>query len=76
MTNFYDKLHVMNHQSKALDRVRRDHFRRLSGKDRSYIEGQRYTLLSTNNENLDLRERRGLKKLLVANMPVNYSLYA
>jgi len=57
----YDKFHIMSHLSKALDQVRRAEYKRLSGKDRSYIKGQRYTLLS-NKENLDLKGRRALKK--------------
>ena len=50
----------------ALDEVRRGEYKRLSGKDRSYIKGQRYTLLSR-RENLSLDGRRALKKLLQAN---------
>lgn len=38
---------------------------RLSGKDRSYIKGQKYTLLS-NRENLTLDGRNALQKLLKA----------
>jgi transposase len=49
-----DKFHIMSHLSKVLDQVRREEYKRLSGKDRSYIKGQRYTLLS-NRENQDLR---------------------
>lgn len=66
----YDKFHIMSHLSKALDQVRRDEYKRLSGKDRSYIKGQRYTLLS-NRENLDLKGRKALKKLLAANSRLN-----
>lgn len=66
----YDKFHIMSHLSKALDQVRREEYKRLSGKDRSYIKGQRYTLLS-NKENLDLDGRRALKKLLAANSRLN-----
>jgi transposase len=66
----YDKFHIMSHLSKALDQVRRAEYKRLSGKDRSYIKGQRYTLLS-NKENLDLKGRRALKKLLAANSRLN-----
>ena len=50
---------------RALDEVRRGEYKRLSGKDRSYIKGQRYTLLSR-RENLSLDGRRALKKLLQA----------
>lgn len=62
----YDKIHIMSHLSKALDQVRKEQYKRLSGKDRSYIKGQRYTLLS-NRENLDLKGRKASKKLLAAN---------
>jgi transposase len=48
----FDKFHIMRHLSKALDEVRRSEYKRLSGKDRSYIKGQRYTLLSR-RENLN-----------------------
>ncbi|THD15320.1 hypothetical protein B1808_00005 [Pseudofulvimonas gallinarii] len=62
----FDKFHIMRHLSDALDQVRRDEYKRLQGKDRSYIKGQRYTLLS-NRENLNLDGRKALKKLLGAN---------
>ena len=65
----YDKFHIMRHLSKALDEVRRRD-KRLRGKDRSYIKGQRYTLLSR-RENLNLDGRRALKKLLQANRRLN-----
>ena len=66
----YDKFHIISHLSKALDQVRRDEYKRLSSEDRSYIKGQRYTLLS-NKENLDSDGRRSLKKLLSANSRLN-----
>ena len=66
----FDKFHIMRHLSKALDEVRRGEYKRLSGKDRSYIKGQRYTLLSR-RENLSLDGRRALKKLLQANRRLN-----
>jgi transposase len=62
----YDKFHVMRHLGEALDTVRKMEYARLSGKDRSYIKGQKYTLLS-NRENLTLDGRKALKKLLGAN---------
>ncbi len=61
----YDKFHVMRHLGKALDQVRKMEYGRLSGKDRSYIKGQKYTLLS-NRENLTLGGRKALQKLLGA----------
>ena len=66
----FDKFHIMRHLSKALDQVRRDEYRRLQGKDRSWIKGQRYTLLSA-RENLTLEGRQALKKLLAANRRLN-----
>jgi transposase len=66
----FDKFHVMRHLGDALDEVRRAEYRRLSGKDRSYIKGQRYTLLS-NAENLTTEGRASLKKLLSANKRLN-----
>lgn len=66
----YDKFHVMRHLGAALDKVRKHEYKRLSGKDRSFIKGQKYTLLS-NRENLSLDGRRALKKLLSANRRLN-----
>jgi len=66
----YDKFHVISHLGDALDKVRKEEYARLSGKDRSYIKGQKYTLLS-NRENLSLDGRKALKKLLGANKRLN-----
>lgn len=66
----FDKFHIIRHLGDALDKVRKQEYARLSGKDRSYIKGQKYTLLS-NRENLTLNGRRSLKKLLSANRRLN-----
>ena len=66
----YDKFHVIRHLGKALDQVRKEEYRRLVGEDRSYIKGQKYTLLSK-KENLSLEGRRALRKLLGANRRLN-----
>jgi transposase len=66
----YDKFHVMRHLNDALDEVRKSEYRRLSGRDRRYIKGQKYTLLSR-RENLDLTGRRALQTLLAANKRLN-----
>lgn len=66
----YDKFHVMRHLGEALDKVRKIEYARLSGKDRSYIKGQKYTLLS-NRENLTIDGKKALKKLLKANKRLN-----
>ena len=62
----YDKFHIMRHLGEALDKVRKTEYARLSGKDRRFIKGQKYTLLSR-RRNLDLDGRRALKTLLAAN---------
>ena len=49
----YDKFHVMRHLGEALDAVRKQEYARLSGKNRKYIKGQKFILLS-NRENLTL----------------------
>ena len=66
----FDKFHILRHLSNALDQVRRDEYRRLQGTDRSWIKGQRYTLLSA-QENLTLEGRQALRKLLAANRRLN-----
>ena len=66
----FDKFHVMSHLGKALDEVRKAEYRRLSGQDRSCINGQKYTLLS-HRENRTPAGRQNLKKLLAANKRMN-----
>ena len=66
----FDKFHIMKHLGDALDKVRKMEYARLQGKDRSYIKGQKYVLLS-NHENLTLDGRRSLKMLLAANKRLN-----
>jgi len=66
----FDKFHVMRHLGEALDAVRKSEYARLSGKDRRYIKGQKYTLLSR-RENLTLEGRQALKTLLRANKRLN-----
>jgi transposase len=66
----YDKFHVLRHLGEALDAVRRSEYARLSGKDRRFIKGQRYTLLS-HRENLTLDGKRALRTLLRANKRLN-----
>ncbi len=66
----FDKFHIMRHLGDALDEVRRSEYRCLAAKDRAFIKGQRYTLLS-HRENLSLDGRRSLDKLLKANKRLN-----
>jgi transposase len=62
----FDKFHIMRHLGEALDQVRKSEYARLTGPQRRFIKGQKYTLLS-NRENLNLEGRRALKELLRAN---------
>ena len=66
----FDKFHVLRHLGEALDQVRKSEYHRLSGRDRTFIKGQKYALLS-HRENLTLTARQGLKKLLAANQRLN-----
>ena len=62
----YDKFHIMRHLSDALDQVRRSEYKRVNEKERRFIKGQRYTLLS-HKSNLDMKGRQALQMLLQAN---------
>ena len=53
-----------------MDAVRKSEYGRLAGRDRRYIKGQKYTLLSR-KENLTLDGRKALKRLLSANKRLN-----
>ena len=66
----FDKFHIMRHLGEALDAVRKAEYARLSGKDRRFIKGQKYTLLS-HRENLSADGRTALKRLLAANKRLN-----
>jgi len=66
----FDKFHIMRHLGEALDKVRKAEYARLSGKDRRFIKGQKYTLLSS-REHLSLEGKRSLKLLLAANKRIN-----
>src|ERR1700687_5328704 len=62
----FDQFHVIRHLGEALDAVRKSEYARLQGRERRYIKGQKYTLLSR-KENLTLDARKALKTLLAAN---------
>ena len=66
----FDKFHVLGHLSNALDEIRRSEYKRVSEKERRFIKGQRYTLLS-HKANLDIEGRRALSMLLKANNRLN-----
>lgn len=62
----FDKFHVLRHLGEALDKVRKQEYARLSGKNRTFIKGQKYALLS-HPQNLKGSARKNLKLLLAAN---------
>jgi len=66
----FDKFHILRHLGVALDQVRKSEYARLAGKDRRFIKGQKYTLLS-HRENLTLVGKKSLKLLLAANRRLN-----
>lgn len=66
----YDKFHVIRQLSDALDQVRRSEYRKADKSQRKYIKGQRYTLLS-HEENLTMKGRLALEKLLAVNKRLN-----
>ena len=66
----FDKFHVIRHLGEALDAVRKSEYARLAGRQRRYIKGQKYTLLSR-KENLTLDGKKALKTLLAANKRLN-----
>jgi len=66
----FDKFHILRHLGNAMDKVRKSEYARLSGKDRKFIKGQKYTLLS-HRHNLTAKGRASLKLLLEANRRLN-----
>jgi transposase len=64
------QFHVLRHLGEALDQVRKSEYARVSGRQRRFIKGQKYTLLA-HRENLTLDGRRALKTLLAANKRLN-----
>jgi transposase len=66
----YDKFHVMRHLGEALDKIRKTEYKRVSEKNRKFIKGQKYTLLSK-WENLNLDGKKALKTLFSINKRLN-----
>jgi transposase len=62
----FDKFHALGHLSDAMDMVRRSEYARLTGTDRAFVKGQRYTLLA-HRKNLTTGGRKALDLLLKAN---------
>jgi transposase len=69
-TILYDKFHILMHLGEAMDKIRKREYGRVSGADRRFIKGQRYTLLS-HWGNLTADGRAALKLLFKANRRLN-----
>jgi transposase len=66
----FDKFHILQHLGKALDQIRKTEYARVTGKQRKFIKGQKYVLLS-HKENLSPEGKQSLKLLLKANKRLN-----
>jgi transposase len=69
-TILYDKFHILMHLGEAMDKVRKREYVRVSGADRRFIKGQRYSLLS-HWGNLTTDGRAALTLLFKANRRLN-----
>ena len=69
----FDKFHVLRHLNEALDKVRKSEYARLSGKDRRFIKGQKYTLLSQAKE-LEYGRTKGFKDPIESEQAIKHSL--
>jgi transposase len=65
----YDKFHILQHASKAVDEVRRAEFFRKGGAARNIVRGKRWLLLSS-WVNLDRNKKRQLNQLFALNRRV------
>ena len=66
----FDKFHVLRHLGEALDKIRKTAYARVTGKERRFIKGQKYVLLS-HRENLTSEGKQSLRLLLKANKRLN-----
>lgn len=66
----FDKFHIIRHLNEALDKVRKQEYQKLTGADRKYIKGKKYTLLSR-QANLDTDGKIALKELFKVNKRLN-----
>jgi transposase len=66
----FDKFHVLRHLGDAMDKVRKSEYARVNGPERTFIKGQKYTLLS-HGTNLSQDGKKSLKQLLAVNKRLN-----
>lgn len=62
----YDKFHIIRHLQEAVDKVRKQEYKKLASKEKSYIKGTKYVLL-TRKKNLTTKGKQALKELFAAN---------
>jgi transposase len=65
----FDRFHVSQHLSRAVDEVRRPTWRRMQGRDKAEVKKTRFLWL-TNPENLRREQRTRLSALLRLNSPI------
>ena len=66
----FDKFHVLRHLGEALDQIRKAEYGRVTGRQRKFIKGQKYVLLS-HKKNLSPEGKKSLQLLLKANKRLN-----
>lgn len=69
----YDKFHVLQHLGEAMDKVRRSEYKRLTGKPRDFVKGQRYALL-THWKNLRLTRTPNTQNAARSEQAIEYGL--
>ncbi len=65
----FDKFHLISNYHQAIDKVRRDEWRKANAENKKFIKGQRYNLFR-NPENLKPEQESSLKDLLNFNKPL------
>ena len=66
----FDFFHVVQSFGRVIDKIRRDEYLKASQEDRDILRGSRYLLLK-NEENLTIKQRPRLEKLLALNETLN-----
>lgn len=66
----FDKFHILRHLNEALDKIRKQEYKKLDGKDKRFIKGKKYTLLSR-RANLNTTGKKALRDLFKVNRRLN-----
>ena len=70
----FDKFHIISHLGDALDQVRKAEYARLSGPDRQYIKGQKYTLFTSGESKP--RRPKGVEESFGSQQEVEHSIHS